>query len=35
MIAELWRGKAYPFPPVAKGSWVAMACDDRHSTIEC
>jgi len=35
MIAELWRGRAYPFPPVAKGSWVAMAGDDRNSTIEC
>jgi hypothetical protein len=35
MIAELWRGRAYPFPPVAEGSWVAMAGDDRNSTIEC
>jgi hypothetical protein len=35
MIAELWRGRAYPFPPVAKGSWVAMAGDARNSTVEC
>jgi hypothetical protein len=35
MIAELWRGRAYPFPPVAEGSWVAMAGDDRNSSIEC
>ena len=34
LIAELWGGRAYPFPPVAKGSWVAMAGDDRNSTIE-
>jgi hypothetical protein len=34
MIAELWRGRAYPFPPVAEGSWVAMAGDDRNSTVE-
>jgi hypothetical protein len=34
MIAELWRGRAYPFPPVAKGSWIAMAGDDRGSAIE-
>jgi len=33
-LAELWGGRAYPFPPVAKGSWVAMAGDDRGSTIE-
>src|SRR5689334_21535449 len=35
MIAELWRGRAYPFPPMAQGSWVAMAGDERNSTIEC
>ena len=34
MMAEIWRGKAYPFPPVGKGSWVAMAGDDRNSTVE-
>ena len=34
MMAEIWRGKAYPFPPVGKGSWVAMACDERNTTIE-
>ena len=34
MMAEIWRGKAYPFPPVAKGSWVAMAGDERNSTVE-
>jgi hypothetical protein len=34
MLAELWRGEAYPFPMVGKGSWVAHAGDDRRSTIE-
>jgi hypothetical protein len=34
VIAALWRGEAFPFPPVAKGSWVAMAGDDRNTTIE-
>jgi hypothetical protein len=34
MIAELWRGEAFPFPMVGKGSWVAHAGDDRRSTIE-
>ena len=34
MIAEIWRGRAFPFPPVAEGSWVAMAGDDRNTTCE-
>jgi hypothetical protein len=34
MLAELWRGEAFPFPMVAKGSWVAYAGDDRRSGIE-
>jgi hypothetical protein len=34
MLAELWRGQAFPFPMVAKGSWVAHAGDDRRSSIE-
>lgn len=34
VIAELWRGHAQPFPPVAAGSWVALAGDDRNSLIE-
>lgn len=34
MLAELWCGEAFPFPMVGKGSWVAMAGDDRRSTIE-
>jgi len=34
MLAELWRGQAFYFPMVGKGSWVAHAGDDRRSTIE-
>jgi hypothetical protein len=34
VFAELWGGIATPFPPVARGSWVAMAGDDRNTTIE-
>jgi len=33
-IAAIWRGQALPFPPVASGSWVAMAGDARSTTIE-
>lgn len=34
VIAELWGGQAFPFPPVLTGSWVAMAGDDRRTTVE-
>lgn len=34
VIAELWGGQAFPFPPVLTGSWVAMAGDDRNTTVE-
>ena len=34
VIAELWRGQAMPFPPVAVGSWVAVAFDERNTLIE-
>lgn len=33
VLAELWRGVAFPFPPVP-GSHIAMAGDDRGSAIE-
>lgn len=36
VIAELWRGEAFPFLPMKdNGSWVAFAGDDRGSAIEC
>ncbi|MGS1016836.1 hypothetical protein [Allosphingosinicella humi] len=34
VLAEIWGGIATPFPPVAQGSWVALAGDDRGSLIE-
>lgn len=34
VIAELWGGVALPFPPVIPGSWMAMAGDDRRTTVE-
>ncbi len=34
LLASLWRGDAFPFPPVARGSWVAMAGDEFGTTIE-
>ena len=34
VIAELWEGVARRFPPVAEGSWVAAACDERGTTLE-
>lgn len=34
VIAELWGGESFPFPPVSQGSWIAMAGDDRSTTIE-
>lgn len=35
VIAELWGGEAFPFPPVmGEASWVAMAGDDRNTTLE-
>lgn len=33
-LAELWQGRAYGFPPFGKGSWIAMAGDERNSAIE-
>lgn len=34
VIAALWQGEARPFPPVAEGSWVALAGDARGTTME-
>ncbi len=34
MLAELWSGKAFPFPVLGQGSWVAHADDGRGSSIE-
>ncbi|WP_126171999.1 hypothetical protein [Altericroceibacterium xinjiangense] len=35
VLAELFgSGAVHPFPPVADGSWLAMAGDDRNTMIE-
>lgn len=34
VFAEIWHGQAVPFPPVATGSWMALAMDDRNTLIE-
>lgn len=34
VLAELFGGEATPFPPVAHGSWIALAGDDRNTAIE-
>ena len=34
VFAELFGGVAMPFPPVAEGSWVAFAGDERSTIIE-
>lgn len=34
VFAEIWHGKAVPFPHVACGSWMALAGDDRNNMIE-
>lgn len=34
VIAELWGGEHFPFTPVAVGSWVAHAGDDRNTAME-
>jgi hypothetical protein len=34
VFAEIWKGHAIPFPPVAVGSWMALAGDERNNLIE-
>jgi hypothetical protein len=34
VFAELWGGVATPFPPVVKGSWIALAGDSRNTAVE-
>jgi hypothetical protein len=33
-FARLWRGEAFPFPPVAEGSLIVLAGDARNSAVE-
>jgi len=34
VFAEIWDGRAVPFPSVATGSWLALSNDERNATIE-
>ncbi|MYL99010.1 hypothetical protein GR702_14680 [Novosphingobium sp. FGD1] len=34
VLAELMGGHATPFPPIAEGSWLAHAGDDRNTMVE-
>lgn len=34
VIAQFWDGAAFPFPPVAEGSWIALAGDERGTAME-
>lgn len=34
VIAELWDGEVFSFPPVTDGSWLVLAGDDRGTMME-
>ena len=34
VIAELWGGEAFPFPPVSDNGWIVLAGDDRRTALE-
>lgn len=34
VIAELWGGEAFPFPPISDNGWIALAGDDRGTGLE-
>ena len=34
MIAEIWGGEAFPFPPISDDGWIALAGDERGSAME-
>jgi hypothetical protein len=34
VIAEMWGGDVFFFPPVTDGSWLVLAGDDRGTTME-
>jgi hypothetical protein len=34
VIAELWGGEAFFFPPVADNSWIVLAGDERRTALE-
>ena len=34
VVAELWGGEAFRFPPVSDNGWIAVAGDDRGTSLE-
>lgn len=34
VVAELWGGEAFPFPPVSDNGWIALAGDARGTALE-
>jgi hypothetical protein len=34
VIAELWGGRAMPFPPVSDNGWIALSGDERGTALE-
>ena len=34
VIAELWGGEAFMFPPVSDDGWIVLAGDDRRTALE-
>jgi hypothetical protein len=34
VIAELWDGRAVPFPPVSDDGWIALSGDERGTALE-
>jgi hypothetical protein len=34
VIAELWGGAAFPFPPISDNGWIALAGDERSTAME-
>jgi hypothetical protein len=34
VVAEIWGGEAFRFPPVSDNGWIAVADDDRGTSLE-
>jgi hypothetical protein len=34
VVAELWQGEVFRFPPVSDNAWIALAGDDRRTALE-
>jgi len=34
VLAEIWQGQVFRFPPVSNNAWIALAGDDRRTALE-